>query len=103
MPKLMDSDILYEKTIFENLEKGFQYKLTVSEFREVQYLHIRKYFLSYEGDFVPTKEGAAIPATIQNTFALLDGLIEICSAEESLDAVCKHFEQKISDLRERAL
>ena len=44
---------LYEKLIFENEEKGFQYKLTVSEFREVQYLHVRKYFLSYEGEYVP--------------------------------------------------
>lgn len=102
VPKLMDSETLYEKVIFENLDKGFQYRLTVSEFREVQYIHIRKYFLSYEGDFVPTKEGAAIPATIQNTFALLDGLIEICSAEESIDSIASHFEQKIADLRARS-
>lgn len=98
----MESEVLYEKIIFENLEKGFQYRLTVNEFRDVQYVHIRKYFLSYEGEFVPTKEGAAIPATIQNTFALLDGLIEICSAEESIDSIAKHFEQKIADLRKRA-
>ena len=80
------SDALYEKIIFENEEKGFQYRLTVSEFREVQYLHLRKYFLSYEGDYVPTKEGASIPVSIQNLFALLDGLIELSSKEESLDA-----------------
>lgn len=91
---------IYEKLIYENLEKGIQYKLTVSEFRDVQYLHIRKYFLDYEGEFRPTKEGAAIPATIQNTYALLDGLLEICSAEENLEAVCKHFEQKIADLKQ---
>lgn len=101
VPKLMDSDVLYEKTIFENLEKGFQYRLTVSEFRDVQYLHIRKYFLSYTGEFVPTKEGAAIPATMQNTFALLDGLIEICSAEESIDAISEHFEERIKILRDK--
>ena len=97
----LDSDILYEKTIFENLEKGFQYRLTVNEFRDVQYIHIRKYFLSYEGEFVPTKEGAAIPASIQNTFALLDGLVEICSKQESLDSILEHFEHKIADLRSK--
>jgi hypothetical protein len=102
MPKLMDSETLYEKILFENMEKGFQYRLTVNEFREVQYLHIRKYFLSYEGEFVPTKEGAAIPASIQNTFALLDGLVEICSKQESLDSILAHFEQKIADLREQS-
>lgn len=95
----MESELLYEKILFENLEKGFQYRLTVNEFREVQYIHIRKYFLSYEGEFVPTKEGAAIPASIQNTFALLDGLVEICSKQESLDSILEYFEKKISDLR----
>ena len=99
---MADSETLYEKLLFENEEKGFQYRLTVSEFRDVQYLHVRKYFLSYEGEWVPTKEGAAMPATIQNTFALLDGLIEICSKEESIDAIAEHFEQKIADLKNAA-
>lgn len=93
---------LYEKVIFENEEKGFQYRLTVSEFRNVQYVHLRKYFLSYEGEFVPTKEGASIPATIQNIFALLDGLIEICSAEESVDVITEYFGNKISNLKTKA-
>lgn len=93
------SELLYEKLIYENEEKGFQYKLTVTDFRNVQYLHVRKYFLSYEGEWLPTKEGATIPATIQNTFALLDGLIEICSNEESIDSIVTHFDQKIIDLK----
>jgi len=90
---------LYEKLIFDNEEKGFQYKLTVSEFRDVQYIHVRKYFLSYEGEYIPTKEGASIPATIQNIFALLDGLIEICANEESVDVITEYFGKKISQLQ----
>lgn len=90
---------LYEKLIFENEEKGFQYRLTVSEFRDVQYIHVRKYFLSYEGEYIPTKEGASIPATIQNIFAMLDGLIEICANEESVDVITEYFGKKISQLR----
>ena len=93
------SELLYEKLIYENEEKGFQYKLTITEFRDVQYLHVRKYFLSYEGEWLPTKEGASIPATIQNTYALLDGLMEICSNEESIDSMVDHFEKKIIDLK----
>ena len=92
---------MYEKTIFENEEKGFQYRLTVSEFRGVEYLHVRKYFLSYEGEWVPTKEGATIPATIQNTFALLDGLIELCSQSEGLDVITEYFSNKINDLKNK--
>ena len=73
----------------------------MSEFRGVQYVHVRKYFLSYEGEYVPTKEGASIPATIQNIFALLDGLIDICSAEESVDVITEYFGTKISSLKQR--
>lgn len=95
----MSDEFSYEKTIFENLEKGFQYRLVVSTFREQEYLHLRKYFLSYEGEWVPTKEGAAIPCTIQNTFALLDGLLEVCSKAEGVDSIVHHLESKISDLK----
>lgn len=95
----MESNLLYEKLIFENLDKGFRIYLTVSEFRDVQYVHIRKYFLSYEGEWLPSKEGIAIPATISNTFALADGLIEICSFEESIESIEEHFENKLLDLR----
>ena len=80
------SDI-YQKLIFENAEKGFQYKLTVSEFRGVEYIHLRKYFLSYEGEYLPSSEGASFPLTIENTFALLEGLIEICAQAESDEVV----------------
>jgi hypothetical protein len=64
-------------------------------------VHVRKYFLSYEGEYVPTKEGASIPATIQNIFALLDGLIDICSAEESVDVITEYFGNKIFHLKSR--
>lgn len=92
----------YQKIIFENEEKGFQYRLTVSEFRDIEYLHIRKYFLSYEGEYVPTKEGASFPASIQNVYALLDGIIELCSKAEGLDSITEHFSQKIIDLKNRS-
>lgn len=95
----MKSDSQFEKIIYENLEKGFQYRLTVSEFRDVEYLHLRKYFLTYEGEFMPSKEGASIPASMQNVFALLDGIIEICSRAESIDAIVEHFGNKIADLK----
>lgn len=97
----MSDTPLYEKIISENIDKGSQLRLVISEFRDVQYLHLRKYFLSYEGDFVPTKEGASMPATIAGIYALLDGLIEICSFEESIDSITKHFQDKIDELRHK--
>ena len=81
------------------MDKGYQYRLTLSEFRDTEYLHLRKYFLSYEGEFIPTKEGASIPCSIQNVFQLLDGLIDLCSRSESIDSIVTHFDNKISELK----
>lgn len=87
----------YEKLIYENLDKGYQYRLTYSVFRDVEYVHLRKYFLTYEGDFLPSKEGASIPATIQNTYSMLDGLLDIVSQQEGWDTVKQYLKSKISD------
>lgn len=90
-----DSETLYEKVIWENEDKGFQLKLVVSEFRGEQYIHLRKYFLSYEGDYIPTKEGATMPASISNIYNLLDGIIELCSKEESTESINAYFKEKL--------
>jgi hypothetical protein len=87
---------LYEKILSENLEKGKQLRLVVSEFRGEQYLHIRYYYLDYEGTWIPTKEGATMPATIESIFALLDGLVDICSKQETTDSITTHFTNIVS-------
>jgi hypothetical protein len=83
----MDSNILYEKLIEENLDKGFQVRLVVNDFKEVTYLQLRKYFLSYEGDWIPSREGVSIPASLQNIYSLLDGLFDICSTAEGHEII----------------
>jgi hypothetical protein len=96
---MSDSETLYEKILSQNEDKGSQLRMVVNEFRGVQYFHLRKYFLSFDEGYIPTKEGASMPATISNLYALLDGLIEICSKEESIDAITEHFSKKIIDLK----
>ena len=83
----MDSNILYERLIEENMDKGFQIRLVVNDFKEVTYLQLRKYFLSYEGEWVPSREGVSIPASLQNIYALLDGLLDICSGAEGHEII----------------
>jgi hypothetical protein len=92
----MDSNILYEKLIEENMEKGFQVKLVVNEFRETIYIQLRKYFLTYEGDWQASKEGISIPASIENIQAMLDGLLDICANNEATEIVM-HYANKISE------
>lgn len=96
-----DSDLLYEKIISENMEKGQQLRLVLNTFRDVEYIHLRKYFLSFDEGFLPSKEGASMPATISNIYALLDALIEICAMAESSDAITKHFKEKLEKLNEQ--
>jgi hypothetical protein len=86
---MSDSTILYERLITENKVEGKEYEvwLTVSEFRGVTYLGIRKYFLSFDDGFVPSKEGISIPFEINSSYALLEGLIDICSEAESVEAL----------------
>ena len=99
----MSSDgILYEKVIYNNEAKFYELRLTVSEFRGIQYVNVRKYFLSYEGEYIPSKEGISMEASMTNVHSLLEGLIEICSKEESKDLINKYFGDRISDLNKTA-
>lgn len=93
----MSENLHYEKTIYDNLEKFYQLKLTVSEFRDKYYINIRKYFQSYEGEFVPSKEGVSMEASMENIYALLDGLFEIVSNGEAREIIDK-YANKFSDL-----
>jgi hypothetical protein len=86
----MDEDIHYNKIIEENLEKGFQVRLVVNQFKDVVYIQLRKYFLSYEGNWVPSREGVSIPASIENIYNMVDGLLEICSVAEGEEVITKY-------------
>ena len=92
------SEVLYEKVISENEDKNSQLRLVVNEFRDVQYLHLRKYYQDYEGNWMPTKEGASMPYNLASTYALLDGLIEIVANEESTHAITVHFQNRLEEL-----
>ena len=88
--------IHYEKLIYENSDKFYQLRLTVSEFRDKYYVNIRKYFQTYEGDFQASKEGVSMEASIGNINALLEGLLEITSKEESGEIITRLYNERIS-------
>ena len=76
------------------MEKGFQVRLVVNEFRDTQYIQLRKYFLTYEGDWQASREGVSIPASIENIYAILDGMLDICAKAEGEDII-RHYAAKI--------
>lgn len=89
----MDSNILYSKLIEENLERGYQIRLVVNDFRNITYLQLRKYFLSYEGEWIPSREGVSIPAGIENIYSLLDGILDIVAQAEGVEIIAKYAEE----------
>jgi len=96
----MDDNIHYNKLIEENMEKGFQVRLVVNEIRDVEYIQLRKYFLTYEGEWQASREGISIPASMENIFGLLDGLLDVCARAEGEDII-RHYAAKI--LQEESL
>lgn len=96
----MDDNIHYNKLIEENMDKGFQVRLVVNEFRDIEYIQLRKYFLTYEGDWQASREGISIPASTENIYALLDGLLDICSRAEGEDIIRKYAAEILKDENE---
>lgn len=90
----MDDNIHYTKVIDENMEKGFQVRLVVNDFKETTYFQLRKYFLSYTGEWVPSREGVSIPASMENIYAVLDGLLDICSKAEG-ESIIREYAEKL--------
>jgi hypothetical protein len=95
----MDENIQYSKIIDENMEKGFQIRLAVNDFRDVTYIQLRKFFLSYEGDWIPSREGVSVPASMENIMAIIDGMLDICAKNEGEDII-QHYYDKIKDKHE---
>ena len=96
-----ESETLYEKLIYDNQDKFYQLRLVANEFRGRQYIHIRKYFQTYEGDYQASREGVSMEASISNILSLLDGLVELVSKEEAQDTINSYFKHKILELQEK--
>ena len=71
----------FSRVVYQGMN-GEQWRLTCSDFRDVEYLHLRKYYQDMEGEYHPTKTGAAMPLTIHNSWALFLALAELLSQAE---------------------
>ena len=64
--KIYDPPEIYQKIISEKESGDEQVRLTINEFKGVEYIHLRKYYLDFDGEFKPTKQGVAMPLTFEN-------------------------------------
>jgi len=96
--KLHEAPELYEKVISENEEGTEQVKLTINTFYDVEYLHLRKYYLDFDGDFKPSKDGVAMKLDFNNSKNLFEGLVEILSLAESKSILETHFKDILDEI-----
>ena len=87
---------IYEKVIQE--AEFEQVRLVISTFRDVEYLSIRKYYLDFEEEWKPSKDGITMPIDFTNTRNLLSGMLEIVSLAESKDMIESEFKELIDQI-----
>lgn len=87
---------MYEKVIQETEYE--QIRLVVSTFRDVEYLSLRKYYLDFEEEWKPTKEGITMPIDFDNSRNLFEGLVEILSLAESKTILEREFKEILDQI-----
>lgn len=88
----------YSLIIHYDTVKEIQVRLTVNTFRGVEYLHLRKYYLDFNEEWLPSPEGVAMPLDFDNSRNLFKGLLEILSLAESKELLENEFGDLIKDM-----
>lgn len=91
------ADEIYTRVVHYDEVKDHQVRLSVSEFRDVEYISLRKWYRDFEGDWAPSNEGINMPLDLNNSKQLFAGLLEILSLAESKEMIVEHFKDLIQD------
>jgi|TARA_B100001079_G_scaffold148614_1_gene127388 hypothetical protein len=89
---------IYSRIIHEKENGLEQVRLTINTFRDIEYIHLRKYYLDFEEEWKPSKEGIAMPLDLTNSYELFAALVEILSLAESKEMIHKHFGKLITEV-----
>ena len=76
---------IYERVI--NEKDNIQVRLVINTFRGVEYLSLRIYYLDFEEEWLPSKEGISIPLDLDNT---QEGLVLLSSTNVFHLLHCSH-------------
>ena len=86
----------YERVITEGDTE--QLRLVSNTFRGVEYLSLRKYYLDFDEEWLPSKEGVTMPIDIENVQELFIGLVEILSLAESKSILEEEFKEILDQI-----
>lgn len=87
---------IYSRTLTQ-LDDFNQVRMTISEFNNIEYIHIRKYYLGFEEEWLPTKDGISFPLSLENSKELFIGLLEILAMAESKELIIENFKELINE------
>ena len=73
-------------------------RLVINTFRDIEYLSIRKYYLDFDEEWKPSKDGITMPIDFNNTRNLLAGMLEIVSLAESKDIIEQEFKTVLDQI-----
>ena len=77
-----ESEVLIDEILSEDEVKGKQIRFVISSFRGMHYMHLREYYLGFEGEYLPSKNGMNIPVSINATNTLMRALAKAISKSE---------------------
>ena len=97
MVDLFQKPEFYSRIIHVKESGDEQIRLVVNSFRNQEYLHFRKYYLDFEGEWQPSKEGISMPLDLTNSREMFSGLVEILSLTENKTEVFEYFKDLIED------
>tara|TARA_R100001129_G_scaffold109218_1_gene74976 strand:+ start:2335 stop:2634 length:300 start_codon:yes stop_codon:yes gene_type:complete len=96
--ELHEAPAAFEKVVHVDEEKNIQVRLSVNTFRDIEYLHLRKYYLDFDEEWKPSKEGVAMELDFDNSRALFAGLVEILSLAEAKDILETYFKDYLDEI-----
>lgn len=98
MIELHSAPSVYEREIHYNEDKSEKIYVMINTFRNVEYLHIRKYYQDFDESWKPSKDGIAIPLDFDNSRELFESLVEILSISEVKGVLETHFKETIDSI-----
>ena len=87
---------IYERVI--NEKDNQQIRLVINTFRGVEYLSLRKYYLDFDEEWLPSKEGITMPIDLENVQEMFKGLVEILSLAESKSILEAEFKDILDEI-----
>lgn len=72
---------------------GVQYRFSVSEFRESYYLSVREWYLDFDEEWKPSKNGFTMPYNLASVSKLFAALAQLLADAEVLNEVRKYVDE----------